>query len=157
MVPDPAVRNPTDIIARIASTGLRGSGLYPYTVLGPFLDTGDVLGHEPMGIVKAVGSEVTELAVGDRVVIAFNVSWGEGWMWGCGSALAMRDHPGPPVRDRCVPADQGASRAVRRSVRVSARCAADGVAGVAAAPDTGRWRLMCPSRGRGRDVGSGFG
>jgi threonine dehydrogenase-like Zn-dependent dehydrogenase len=49
-------------------------------VLAPFLEPGDVLGHEPMGIVEEVGSGVTELRVGDRVVIPFNVSCGSCWM-----------------------------------------------------------------------------
>jgi threonine dehydrogenase-like Zn-dependent dehydrogenase len=83
-VPDPAIQDPTDVIVRITSTGLCGSDLHLYTVLGPFLDAGDVLGHEPMGIVEAVGADVTELAVGDRVVIPFNVSCGDCWMCGHG-------------------------------------------------------------------------
>jgi threonine dehydrogenase-like Zn-dependent dehydrogenase len=81
-VPDPTIQDPTDIIVRITSTGLCGSDLHLYTVLAPFLDSGDVLGHEPMGIVEAVGTEVTKLKVGDRVVIPFNVSCGGCWMCG---------------------------------------------------------------------------
>jgi threonine dehydrogenase-like Zn-dependent dehydrogenase len=84
-VPDPTIQDPTDVIVRITSTGLCGSDLHLYAVLGPFLDAGDVLGHEPMGIVEAVGAEVTEVAVGDRVVIPFNVSCGHCWM--CGEGL----------------------------------------------------------------------
>ena len=45
-------------------------------MLGPFIDEGDILGHEPMGIVEEVGSEVTHIAPGDRVVIPFNISCG---------------------------------------------------------------------------------
>ena len=59
-VPDPSIQDPTDIIVRITSTGLCGSDLHLYTVLAPFLDAGDVLGHEPMGIVEEVGPDVTE-------------------------------------------------------------------------------------------------
>jgi threonine dehydrogenase-like Zn-dependent dehydrogenase len=81
-VPDPTIRDSTDIIVRITSTGLCGSDLHLYTVLAPFLDSGDVLGHEPMGIVEAVGPAVTKLQVGDRVVIPFNVSCGDCWMCG---------------------------------------------------------------------------
>jgi threonine dehydrogenase-like Zn-dependent dehydrogenase len=81
-VPDPTIQDPTDIIVRITTTGLCGSDLHLYTVLAPFLDSGDVLGHEPMGIVEAVGPAVTKLKVGDRVVIPFNVSCGDCWMCG---------------------------------------------------------------------------
>jgi threonine dehydrogenase-like Zn-dependent dehydrogenase len=81
-VPDPSIRDATDIIVRITSTGLCGSDLHLYTVLAPFLDAGDVLGHEPMGIVEEIGPGVTELKVGDRVVIPFNLSCGDCWMCG---------------------------------------------------------------------------
>ena len=83
-VPDPTIEQPTDIIVRITSTGLCGSDLHLYTVLAPYLDAGDVLGHEPMGIVEAIGPDVTAVAVGDRVVIPFNVSCGDCWMCGHG-------------------------------------------------------------------------
>jgi threonine dehydrogenase-like Zn-dependent dehydrogenase len=79
-VPDPSIRRPDDIVVRITTTGLRGSDLHLYTVLAPFLDPGDLLGHEPMGIVEEVGPDVTAVAVGDRVVIPFNVSCGDCWM-----------------------------------------------------------------------------
>jgi threonine dehydrogenase-like Zn-dependent dehydrogenase len=81
-VPDPSILAATDIIVRITSTGLCGSDLHLYTVLAPFLDVGDVLGHEPMGIVEEVGPGVTAVKAGDRVVIPFNVSCGECWMCG---------------------------------------------------------------------------
>jgi threonine dehydrogenase-like Zn-dependent dehydrogenase len=79
-VPDPAIQEPTDAIVRITSTGICGSDLHLYELLGAYLDQGDVLGHEPMGIVEEVGSEVTKVAVGDRVVIPFNISCGSCWM-----------------------------------------------------------------------------
>jgi threonine dehydrogenase-like Zn-dependent dehydrogenase len=79
-VPDPAIEQPTDAIIRVTSTGICGSDLHLYEVLGPFIDEGDILGHEPMGIVEAVGSEVTNIAVGDRVVIPFNISCGHCYM-----------------------------------------------------------------------------
>lgn len=79
-VPDPTIQHPTDAIVRITSTGLCGSDLHLYEVLGPFIDEGDVLGHEPMGIVEAVGAEVPNLKAGDRVVIPFNISCGHCWM-----------------------------------------------------------------------------
>jgi threonine dehydrogenase-like Zn-dependent dehydrogenase len=75
-VPDPTIEQPTDAIIRVTSSGICGSDLHLYEVLGAFIDEGDILGHEPMGIVEAVGSEVTHIAPGDRVVIPFNVSCG---------------------------------------------------------------------------------
>ncbi|MFT7838545.1 zinc-dependent alcohol dehydrogenase [Saccharothrix sp. BKS2] len=79
-VPDPVVEDPTDVVVRITSTGLCGSDLHLYEVLGPFIDVGDVLGHEPMGVVEEVGPEVTAVKPGDRVVIPFNVSCGTCFM-----------------------------------------------------------------------------
>jgi threonine dehydrogenase-like Zn-dependent dehydrogenase len=79
-VPDPKIEEPTDIIVQITSTGICGSDLHLYSVLGPFLEAGDILGHEPMGIVAEVGPEVTELRVGDRVVVPFNISCGTCFM-----------------------------------------------------------------------------
>jgi threonine dehydrogenase-like Zn-dependent dehydrogenase len=79
-VPDPTIEEPTDAIVRITSTGLCGSDLHLYEVMGAFMDEGDILGHEPMGIVEAVGSEVTHITPGDRVVIPFNISCGHCFM-----------------------------------------------------------------------------
>src|SRR3954465_10043937 len=73
-VDDPSIEQPTDAIIRVTSTGICGSDLHLYEVLGAFIDTGDVLGHEPMGIVEEVGAEVTHIKPGDRVVIPFNIS-----------------------------------------------------------------------------------
>jgi threonine dehydrogenase-like Zn-dependent dehydrogenase len=79
-VADPSIQEPTDAIVRITSTAICGSDLHLYEVLGMFIDEGDILGHEPMGIVEEVGSEVTSLKAGDRVVIPFNISCGHCWM-----------------------------------------------------------------------------
>jgi threonine dehydrogenase-like Zn-dependent dehydrogenase len=79
-VPDPTIQEPTDAVVRVTSTAICGSDLHLYEVLGAFMDEGDILGHEPMGIVEAVGSAVDGLAVGDRVVIPFNISCGTCWM-----------------------------------------------------------------------------
>jgi threonine dehydrogenase-like Zn-dependent dehydrogenase len=79
-VPDPAIEQPTDAIIRVTASGICGSDLHLYEVLGPFIDSGDVLGHEPMGIVEEVGAEVNHVKPGDRVVIPFNVSCGHCWM-----------------------------------------------------------------------------
>ncbi len=76
-VPDPAIQDPTDAIVRITSSGLCGSDLHLYEVMAPFMTSGDILGHEPMGIVEAVGSAVTHISPGDRVVIPFNIACGD--------------------------------------------------------------------------------
>src|SRR5881398_3119150 len=83
-VPDPGIEQPTDAIIRVTSTGICGSDLHLYSVLGPFLDEGDILGHEPMGVVVETGAEVTALRRGDRVVVPFNVSCGTCFMCGHG-------------------------------------------------------------------------
>jgi threonine dehydrogenase-like Zn-dependent dehydrogenase len=79
-VPDPAIEVPTDAIIKITSTAICGSDLHLYEVLGPFIDEGDILGHEPMGVVEEVGSQVTDIKPGDRVVVPFNISCGHCWM-----------------------------------------------------------------------------
>ena len=79
-VPDPVIEQPTDAIIRVTSSAICGSDLHLYEVLGPFLARGDVLGHEPMGIVEEVGSEVSHVKPGDRVVVPFNISCGSCWM-----------------------------------------------------------------------------
>ena len=79
-VPDPTLREPTDAIIRVTSSGICGSDLHLYEIMSPFLESGDILGHEPMGIVEEVGSEVTELQPGDRVVVPFNISCGHCFM-----------------------------------------------------------------------------
>ncbi|GAA3125983.1 zinc-dependent alcohol dehydrogenase [Streptomyces echinatus] len=79
-VPDPRIEEPTDAVIRITSTGLCGSDLHLYEVLTPFMTPGDILGHEPMGIVEEVGSEVTNLRPGDRVVVPFQIACGHCFM-----------------------------------------------------------------------------
>ena len=75
-VPDPAIQEPTDAILRITSSGICGSDLHLNEVLGMFMDEGDILGHEPMGVVEEVGPDVREVQAGDRVVVPFNISCG---------------------------------------------------------------------------------
>ena len=79
-VPDPVIQEPTDAIVRVTSTAICGSDLHLYEVLGAYLNPGDILGHEPMGVVEEVGPEVTHIKPGDRVVIPFNISCGTCFM-----------------------------------------------------------------------------
>ncbi|BDV29604.1 zinc-dependent alcohol dehydrogenase [Microbacterium terricola] len=79
-VPDPVIQAPTDAIVKITSTAICGSDLHLYEIFGPYLDAGDILGHEPMGVVVEVGSAVSQLAVGDRVVVPFNIACGSCFM-----------------------------------------------------------------------------
>lgn len=79
-VPDPQIESPTDAVIRITTTGLCGSDLHLYDPLTPFMQPGDVIGHEPMGVVEEVGAEVSGLAVGDRVVVPFQIACGHCWM-----------------------------------------------------------------------------
>ena len=84
-VPDPVLQDPTDVIVEITSTGVCGSDLHLIEVMAPFMSVGDVMGHEPMGVVREVGPEVTAVKQGDRVVVPFNISCGTCWM--CGQGL----------------------------------------------------------------------
>jgi threonine dehydrogenase-like Zn-dependent dehydrogenase len=84
-VPDPVIQEPNDIIVRVTSSGVCGSDLHLYEVLAPVMEEGDILGHEPMGIVEAVGPAITNVRVGDRVVIPFNIACGHCYM--CGQGL----------------------------------------------------------------------
>ena len=79
-VPDPVIQDPTDVIVEITSSGICGSDLHLIEVMAPFMTVGDVMGHEPMGIVREVGREVTAVQPGDRVVVPFNISCGTCWM-----------------------------------------------------------------------------
>ncbi|MCV7338225.1 zinc-dependent alcohol dehydrogenase [Mycolicibacterium senegalense] len=79
-VPDPEIQEPTDAIIEVTSTNICGSDLHLYEVLGAFMHPGDILGHEPMGIVREVGSAVGSLSVGERVVIPFQISCGHCFM-----------------------------------------------------------------------------
>jgi threonine dehydrogenase-like Zn-dependent dehydrogenase len=75
-VPDPKILNARDAIVRITSTAICGSDLHLYDGYVPSMQKGDVLGHEFMGEVVEVGSGVSNLKVGDRVVVPFPISCG---------------------------------------------------------------------------------
>ncbi|BBW99743.1 glutathione-dependent formaldehyde dehydrogenase [Mycolicibacterium moriokaense] len=79
-VPDPVIKEPNDAIIRVTSTNICGSDLHLYEVLGAFMNPGDILGHEAMGVVEEVGRDVDNLAAGDRIVIPFNISCGQCFM-----------------------------------------------------------------------------
>ncbi len=83
-VPDPVIQEPNDILIKVTSSGICGSDLHLYEVLAPFMTEGDILGHEPMGVVEEVGSAISNVRPGDRVVIPFNISCGHCRMCGAG-------------------------------------------------------------------------
>ena len=99
-VADPTIQEPTDAIVKITSTAICGSDLHLYEVLGPYMTAGDILGHEPMGIVQEVGSAVTQIKPGDRVVVPFNISCGhcvmcnEGLQSQCETTQVTSQHKG---------------------------------------------------------------
>jgi threonine dehydrogenase-like Zn-dependent dehydrogenase len=78
-VPDPKIEQPGDIVVRITATAICGSDLHLYDGLMPTMKSGDILGHEPMGIVEEVGRSVTKLKKGDRVVVPFTIACGKCW------------------------------------------------------------------------------
>lgn len=81
---DPIIKEPSDILVRVTTTGICGSDLHLYEVLGPFMTPGDVLGHETIGIVEEVGADITHVSAGDRVVMPFQISCGQCFMCDAG-------------------------------------------------------------------------
>ena len=79
-VPDPVLQDPTDVVVEITSSGICGSDLHLIEVMAPFMSVGDIMGHEPMGVVREVGRDVTAVKAGDRVVVPFNISCNTCWM-----------------------------------------------------------------------------
>jgi len=78
-VPDPKIEDPKDVIIKITSTCICGSDLHLYDMYLPAMKPGDVLGHEPMGEVVEVGSQVRKFKKGDRIVVPFDIACGECW------------------------------------------------------------------------------
>src|SRR5689334_21592897 len=76
-VPDPKILNPHDAILKITSTAICGSDIHLYDGFIPTMERGDILGHEFMGEVVELGSAVTNLRLGDRVVVPFPISCGQ--------------------------------------------------------------------------------
>ncbi|WP_420460043.1 zinc-dependent alcohol dehydrogenase [Neolewinella sp.] len=92
--PDPKIEKPTDAIIRITSTAICGSDLHLYDGYIAMMKAGDIIGHEPMGIVEEVGSEVKNIKKGDRVVVSFTISCGQCWF--CEQTLySMCDNSNP--------------------------------------------------------------
>ncbi|CAM3247643.1 alcohol dehydrogenase catalytic domain-containing protein [Nocardioides dubius] len=79
-VDDPKIEQPNDAIIKVTSSGLCGSDLHLYETLTPFMTAGDIVGHEPLGEVVEVGPGAQNLAVGDRVVVPFQIACGHCWM-----------------------------------------------------------------------------
>jgi threonine dehydrogenase-like Zn-dependent dehydrogenase len=75
-VPDPVIQEPTDVIIKITSTAICGSDLHLFDGYQPTMEDGDILGHEPMGVLVEVGSAVKNLKKGDRVVVPFVIACG---------------------------------------------------------------------------------
>jgi threonine dehydrogenase-like Zn-dependent dehydrogenase len=76
-VDDPRILEPTDVILQITTTAICGSDLHLYDGYIPTMEKGDIVGHEPMGIVVEVGRLVQRLKKGDRVVVPFTISCGQ--------------------------------------------------------------------------------
>lgn len=73
---DPTIVDPGDAIVRVTLTAICGSDLHLYDGLIPMMEKGDILGHEFMGEVVAIGPEVKRVRIGDRVVVAFPIACG---------------------------------------------------------------------------------
>lgn len=88
-VPDPKIQHSQDAIIKVTACAICGSDLHIYDGVIPSMESGDILGHENMGEVMEVGSDVTDLKVGDRVVVPFTISCGQcffckrGYFSGC--------------------------------------------------------------------------
>jgi len=75
-VPDPKIQDPRDVIVRVTASGICGSDLHLFDGFMPTMESGDILGHEPMGEVVEIGSAITNLKKGDRVVVPFVIACG---------------------------------------------------------------------------------
>jgi threonine dehydrogenase-like Zn-dependent dehydrogenase len=99
-VPDPAIINPRDAIIRVTRTAICGSDLHLYNGMIPTMEVGDILGNEFMGEVVEVGTQVSNLSVGDRVVVPFTIACGNCFfcrrtLW----SLCDNSNPNAPLAD----------------------------------------------------------
>lgn len=78
-VPDPKIEHPRDTVIRITACAICGSDLHLLDGDQPTMESGDIPGHETLGVVMEVGSAVSNLKVGDRVVVPFTISCGQCW------------------------------------------------------------------------------
>jgi threonine dehydrogenase-like Zn-dependent dehydrogenase len=77
-VPDPVIEHPNNLVIKVTSTAICGSDLHIFDgFMAPFMEQGDIIGHEPMGEVVEVGANVKKFKVGDRIVVPFTISCGE--------------------------------------------------------------------------------
>ena len=119
-VPDPKIQHPRDAVIKITASAICGSDLHLFDGYQPTMESGDILGHENMGEVIELGSEVTNLKIGDRVVVPFTISCGQCWF--CQKGLFS-----------CC--DQGAGQRNRRASAISVRYLPDGLYGGGQRPD----------------------
>lgn len=134
-VPDPTLQQPTDALVRVVRACVCGSDLHPYHAM-PDTPAGSPMGHEFIGVVEAIGSEVTTLSVGDFVISPFALSCGtcefcraglqtscvRGGFWGdaaLGTAGAQAEAVRVPLADGTLvkaPVDEGADDALLASL-----------------------------------------
>ena len=112
-VPDPKIQHPRDAIIKITACAICGSDLHLLDGYQPTMESGDILGHENMGEVIELGSEVTNLKIGDRVVVPFTISCGAMLVLQEGPVLVLRPH-----QSECRDGDQGDGPFARRPVRL---------------------------------------
>ncbi len=107
-VPDPVIAAPTDVILKVTSTAICGSDLHLLNGYMPTMKSGDVLGHEFMGKVIDVGTAVTQLKIGDRVIVPFCISCGDCWF--CKQGLtSCCDNSNPNAEEAAKMMGQSAS------------------------------------------------
>jgi threonine dehydrogenase-like Zn-dependent dehydrogenase len=76
-VPDPQILNPRDAILKVTSATICGSDLHIYDGYIPTMQPGDIIGHEFIGEIVEIGSEVQQLKKGDRVVVSSIIGCGQ--------------------------------------------------------------------------------